>query len=65
METPVPNVPPEVASYLEKIFPDKLPSGLVSQEYLGRLIGQQDVIRKLRDVVTKQTLDSLGLAEAE
>lgn len=53
------NIPPiteELLEYLEATFPDKLPSNPQTEVAVARLIGRQDVIRKLRDDYEKFSL---------
>lgn len=62
-ETKVPTVPPEVLTYLEKIFPDRLPTEIVSPDDLRILVGEQRVIRHLRAKVKEQREAQLGTAQ--
>ena len=41
------------------MFPDKLPNDLVSDKEMSRLIGQQDVIRWLKDKQEELIQDNL------
>lgn len=50
----VPYVPPELISYLEYCFKDQLPSQLLGAPELARKVGQQDVIRLLRQHLDHQ-----------
>ena len=45
-----PPVPPKLVTWLEETFPDKLPGGPTDDFELGRLVGQQDIVRKLRKI---------------
>jgi hypothetical protein len=49
-----------VLDYLERVFPNTLPAKLTSEAELARLIGQQDVIEKLRAIHNEQTKHQLG-----
>jgi hypothetical protein len=44
----------ELLEGLETLFPDRLPSEPPSSLEIARLVGQQQVIRKLRDEFEKQ-----------
>lgn len=54
---PFPDVPPELLEELAVRFPDKLPSGPVSEAELASLVGQQSVLRFLRSHLTSQMKD--------
>jgi len=46
--------------YLAKAFPNSLPGSLISEAELARLVGQQDVIEKLRAIHNEQVKQELG-----
>lgn len=50
-----PAVPLPLIDELEQRFPDRLPSSYTDDFSLGRLIGQQDIIRLLRQVAGRRT----------
>lgn len=50
-----PAVPAELLKALELIYPDTLPSDPVSAEEIARLVGRQQVIRKMRYEFGRQT----------
>ena len=45
-----PYIPYDTVEYFTKVFPDKLPNKNVGDFDLGRLIGQQDVIKQIKTV---------------
>lgn len=45
-----PYIPYDIVDYFIKVFPDNLPSKEVGVFELGRLIGQQDVIKQIKTV---------------
>jgi hypothetical protein len=45
---PFPAVSKDLLEELERLFPDKLPTIYRTEAEIGRLIGMQDVMRKLR-----------------
>lgn len=56
MPNRLPHVSEGLLEFLAKSFPDKLPHGVTvpSQVETARLMGQQDVMRKLRQVHHQQ-----------
>lgn len=54
MALPEPHVPPAVVEWLEGLFPDKLPSRRCPEAELGELVGEQNVVRKMRSVMERQ-----------
>lgn len=54
MANPFPGIPKALLDRLEELFPDALPPDLVGAEQTARLIGQQDVVRKLRTEYARQ-----------
>lgn len=55
-----PYVEKALFDYLEKVFPNSLPVKLLSEAELARLIGQQDVINRLRQIHSEQIKQELG-----
>lgn len=55
MHTPMPPVDESLVKALEARFRDTLPSSVVGEGELGRLVGQQEVIRFLRHTFNEQT----------
>jgi hypothetical protein len=55
-----PYVERSLLEYLDKVFPNSLPVKLLSEAELARLIGQQDVIARLRQIHTEQVKQELG-----
>lgn len=52
----VPEVSPRLINWLATIWPDRIPSDPTNAaEKLPRLVGQQDVIRRLRQEMERQT----------
>ena len=49
----------ELVDCLQSLFPDRLPHVVVDASSLGRLIGQQEVIRCIRQALEEQTKYSL------
>lgn len=45
-----PPVSPKLVKWLEEVHPDTLPTRPLGNFELGRKVGQQDIIRKLRKV---------------
>jgi hypothetical protein len=45
---PCPPIPTGLLRWLEAAFPDRLPDAPTSEPETARLVGQQNVIRKLR-----------------
>lgn len=54
-DVPFPEVPEQLILALEARFRDTLPTVMPSEGGMGKLIGQQDVIRFLRHTHTQQT----------
>lgn len=54
MKQPFPGVPKPLLDRLKEIFPDQLPTNFVNPFETGRLIGQQDVLRKLKHEFDQQ-----------
>jgi hypothetical protein len=50
-----PAVPLPVIEALERLYPDRLPSDHITERALDRKIGQQDVIKTLRQVAGQRT----------
>lgn len=50
-----PPVDEQVLKALEARFPDRIPATVVGEGELGRLVGQQEVIRFLRFTFNEQT----------
>ena len=57
---PIPYLEEGVLRYLDAIFPNTLPSKPVSEVDLARMVGQQDVIRLLKQIHETQVKQSLG-----
>jgi hypothetical protein len=57
---PFPDVPSELLEELAARFPDKLPSGPVTETELARLVGQQTVLRFLRSQAAAQAARQTG-----
>lgn len=57
---PFPYVERMILDYLSKVFPNTLPLAPVSEAELARLVGQQDVVSKLRDIHNEQVKQELG-----
>ena len=57
---PFPYVERTLLDYLSKVFPNTLPLAPVSEAELARLVGQQDVVSKLRDIHNEQVKQELG-----
>ena len=55
MNTSMPEVDEALVLALEQRFRDTLPSIVVGEGELGRLVGQQEVIRFLRHTYNEQT----------
>lgn len=53
--TPVPPIDEALLVCLESRFKDAIPSKVVSEGELGRLVGQQEVVRFLRHHFNEQT----------
>ena len=53
-DRPFPVVPQSLLERLEEVFPDRLPTFLPTDVETARLIGKQDVIRKLRAEYERQ-----------
>lgn len=51
--TPAPPISDKLIEWLEGVFPDTLPASVPDEAQLGRLIGRQDVIRKLRSEIQR------------
>lgn len=60
MASKFPSVERSLIEYLTKAFPNALPPTLVSEAELARLIGQQNVIDKLRAIHNEQVKQELG-----
>lgn len=54
-DIPFPEVPEQVVLALEARFRDTLPTAVPPEGTIGKLIGQQEVIRFLRHTYTQQT----------
>ncbi len=50
-----PAVPLPVIEALERLYPDRLPDDHITERSLDRKIGQQDVIKTLRQVAGRRT----------
>lgn len=57
---PIPYLDKSVLDYLDVIFPNRLPSQLISEAELARRVGQQDVVSRLRQIYETQVKQSLG-----
>lgn len=57
---PIPYLEKDVLRYLDAIFPNMLPSKPISEVELARMVGQQDVIRLLKQIHETQVKNELG-----
>ena len=57
---PIPYLEKDVLLYLDAIFPNMLPSKPISEAELARMVGQQDVIRLLKQIHETQVKQQLG-----
>jgi len=57
---PCPPIDPLVIEWLRQVFPDRLPQSFdVTSKAFGALVGQQNVIRALRNEYRRQSGDDL------
>ena len=49
-----PHIPPEVAKWLQEVFPDRLPTKPLPKEEYDFLVGTQKVVRRVAQEVKKQ-----------
>lgn len=50
----LPPVSPALMEWLTEAFPDTIPEGEVTERELGKLQGQQDIVRRLHDIYRQQ-----------
>jgi hypothetical protein len=56
-----PYIDPKVLAWLEERYPDSVPEEPISEARLGVLVGQQQVIRRVRAAIARQTHDPFKL----
>jgi hypothetical protein len=54
-KAPPPVVPKDLLEYLEKLFPNRVPSIDTPARYVWSAVGQQDVLAHLRVLFNRQT----------
>ncbi len=60
----IPGLSPALVEAVERLFPDRLPSKPLAAEEVARLIGQQDVVRKLRAALDEAMAHQYGSLQA-